>query len=240
MKRVRTSDVCRTILAVASVALLTAVAPAGAEARPADRNHDRLPDRWEIRNHLSLRVKQTFRNQDRDELTNHYEFLAGTNPRRSDSDRDGIRDGIEDPDRDGLGNAEEQYLGTHPRKADSDGDGVRDGDADADGDGVSNHDEFVDATDPISTCEGDEDEDRALRFEQALGRKLKFVKRWYPADLGYFDGDYDFDCDLEEDEGSEEGDETDEFDGDEGAGEGEGEDGSIELLHDPHGTEEGH
>ena len=52
-----------------------------------------------------------------DGLTNWGEYRAGTNPRRRDSDRDGISDALEDRDRDRLVNAEEIAAGTDPRRA---------------------------------------------------------------------------------------------------------------------------
>ncbi len=67
--------------------------PAIAAAK--DRNHDRIPDRWEKRHNLSLQVNQAGRDQDRDHLRNRAEFMAGDNPRSSDSDGDGIPDGEE-------------------------------------------------------------------------------------------------------------------------------------------------
>jgi hypothetical protein len=81
------------ILAVALVAGLGVVSSASARSR--DRNHDRLPDRWERAHHLSLKVKQGKRDQDRDGLNNRGEFRAKTNPRDADTDNDGIRDGKE-------------------------------------------------------------------------------------------------------------------------------------------------
>ena len=81
--------------------------PAGASARGkhkhkscprsarVDRNHDRIPDRWECRHNLSLKVKQTRRDPDRDGLNNLGEFQAGDDPHRADSDNDGVRDGNE-------------------------------------------------------------------------------------------------------------------------------------------------
>jgi hypothetical protein len=60
-----------------------------------DRNHDRIPDRWEKRNHLSLHHNQARRDQDKDGLRNRAEFRAGTNPRDDDSDGDNIEDGDE-------------------------------------------------------------------------------------------------------------------------------------------------
>src|SRR2546429_9450798 len=67
--------------------------PTGAAAR--DRNHDRIPDRWEKAHHLSLKVNQDRRDQDRDGLDNMGEFKAGDNPRDADTDNDGINDGNE-------------------------------------------------------------------------------------------------------------------------------------------------
>jgi hypothetical protein len=83
-------------------------------AARADRNRDRIPDRWERRHRLSLRVKQTRLDQDRDGLNNLGEFRAGTNPRDRDTDDDGLRDGAE------------QRVGDNPRDRDSDDDGVGD------------------------------------------------------------------------------------------------------------------
>ncbi len=65
---------------------------------------------------------------DRDGLTNTFERTWSlTNPRRADTDGDGLPDGRENPDRDGLTNRAEQNLGTRPRDADTDDDGWTDG-----------------------------------------------------------------------------------------------------------------
>ena len=65
---------------------------------------------------------------DRDGLTNTFETkLSLTNPRKVDTDGDGLWDGRENPDRDGLTNRAEQNLGTRPRVADTDRDGWTDG-----------------------------------------------------------------------------------------------------------------
>ncbi len=78
-------------LALGALALLAM--PGLAAAR--DRNHDRIPDRWEKRHKLSLNVNQARRDQDHDHLRNRAEFLAGDNPRDRDSDDDGVVDGHE-------------------------------------------------------------------------------------------------------------------------------------------------
>jgi hypothetical protein len=62
-----------------------------------DRNRDRLPDRWECRNGLSLKVNQARRDPDHDGLNNMGEFKAGTNPRKADTDGNGVKDGNENP-----------------------------------------------------------------------------------------------------------------------------------------------
>jgi hypothetical protein len=82
------------------------------------------------------------RDLDRDGLSKRTEQRAHCNPRRSDTDRDGMPDGYElrfrlncrsardaarDPDFDRLSNLQELRLGTNPRRPDSDGDGTLDG-----------------------------------------------------------------------------------------------------------------
>ena len=80
-----------TKLFIAALAVLgVLVLPSAASAR--DRNHDRIPDRWEKKHDLSLHVKQTRRDQDNDGLRNLAEFKSQTDPRDKDSDDDGIRD----------------------------------------------------------------------------------------------------------------------------------------------------
>jgi hypothetical protein len=111
-----------TIAAALSLAALVALVPGALAhggkhgARAADRNHDGIPDSWERRNHLSLKINQAKRDPDHDGLNNRQEFLAGTNPNDADTDHDGIKDG------------DEVRLHLNPTKADSDGDGVKDGD----------------------------------------------------------------------------------------------------------------
>lgn len=83
----------KIFMAAALGALAMLALPAVAAAK--DRNHDRIPDGWETHHRLSLQVNQAGRDQDRDHLRNRAEFLAGDNPRSSDSDDDGTPDGEE-------------------------------------------------------------------------------------------------------------------------------------------------
>ncbi|MDX6691509.1 MAG: hypothetical protein QOG15_2966 [Solirubrobacteraceae bacterium] len=107
------------IAALALSALFVAIAPSAALAKSRDRNHDKIPDRWEKKNHLSLKVKQTTKDQDHDGLRNLQEFRNHTNPRDADSDNDGLGDGAEVDSE------------NNPTDDDTDNDGVMDGEENA-------------------------------------------------------------------------------------------------------------
>jgi hypothetical protein len=85
----RSRSLAATLIALVGVLLLASSASAK------DRNHDRIPDRWEKRHHLSLHLNQARKDQDRDGLKNRAEWKSGTSPRDDDSDNDGIEDGDE-------------------------------------------------------------------------------------------------------------------------------------------------
>jgi hypothetical protein len=93
----------------------------------AKSDHDGMPDRWEKRHHLNVRVNDGARDADHDGLSNYGEYRSHTDPRRRDSDRDHRSDGREDYDRDKLGNTQEIKTGNDPGDADSDDDGIKDG-----------------------------------------------------------------------------------------------------------------
>jgi hypothetical protein len=80
-------------LLAGAVGILMLALPGLAGAK--DRNHDKIPDRWEKRHGLSLRVNQAHRDQDRDKLVNRREYKAGDDPLDPDSDGDGVEDGDE-------------------------------------------------------------------------------------------------------------------------------------------------
>lgn len=104
------------LIFVAALSVIAILAlPAIASAKAKDRNHDGIPDRWEKRHHLSLKVNQAPLNQDKDGLNNLGEFQNGTNPRDADTDNDGLNDG------------QEVEVGDDPTNPDSNGDGVPDG-----------------------------------------------------------------------------------------------------------------
>lgn len=121
----------RTFSVAAAGALALMLAAFGGTAVAKDRNHDHISDKWEKKFHLSLKVDQSNRDQDRDKVDNLNEFQEGTNPRDRDSDNDGRPDGREDSDHDGLNNMGEDQTSNLPDDQDTDNDGVRDGEENA-------------------------------------------------------------------------------------------------------------
>jgi hypothetical protein len=120
-------------------------------AAAADRNDDNIPDRWEKRHGLSLKVNQAKRDQDRDKLVNKREHKFGMDPLDDDSDDDGTEDGEEssgvisayDPDTGlltidlALGGSVTGLV-TEDTEVDCD-DGDDHGDEDEDGEGDGDH-----------------------------------------------------------------------------------------------------
>ena len=95
--------------------LVAATALCAAPALARKRDHDKLPDRWERKFHLSTKKNDANRDRDRDGLSNYREYRSHTNPRKKDTDRDGLKDGAE------------RRFGFKPRDRDSDDDGTKDG-----------------------------------------------------------------------------------------------------------------
>jgi hypothetical protein len=118
----------KTRVIIFAVAALGAMLLIASSAAAKDRNRDGIPDRWEKRFDLSLKVDQANKDQDRDKVDNLNEFQEGTNPRDRDTDNDGVNDGKEDRDHDGLNNRNEDASANLPNDPDTDNDGVEDGD----------------------------------------------------------------------------------------------------------------
>jgi len=116
---------------VVGVAAVAAMLLTAGSASAKDRNHDRIPDKWEKKFNLSLKVDQANKDQDRDKVDNRNEFQEGTNPRDKDSDNDGVKDGKEDGDHDGLNNKNEDMTANLPDDKDTDNDGIKDDDENA-------------------------------------------------------------------------------------------------------------
>jgi hypothetical protein len=98
----------------------------------------------------------SFTDLDSDGLPDELEPSLGYDPKKTDTDGNGIPDGQEDLDHDGLINAWEILAGTDPKIADTDGDGIKDGDEDPDGDGLTNKQEAAAGTNPlVADTDGD-------------------------------------------------------------------------------------
>lgn len=110
----------------AAVALFAVVATANAVS--GDRNRDGIPDRWAKRHHLSNKVNQASRDQDKDRVDNLCEYESNMDPRDPNSDDDRRRDGREDSDHDGMVNFVESEVDSGCDDDDSDDDGQEDGD----------------------------------------------------------------------------------------------------------------
>ena len=89
-----------------------------------DTDRDGLPDFWEEVNGFLLEAKNGEDDSDSDGLTNHEEFLLGTDPNEPDTDADGLMDGVESGTGTWIGI---NNTGTNPFDPDSDGDILPDG-----------------------------------------------------------------------------------------------------------------
>jgi hypothetical protein len=137
------------VTAVVAVAMLAFAGTASAKSGHHDRDHDKMPDRWEQHHGLSATKGNARGDRDRDGLSNLGEFRLKLDPRDADTDDDGVNDGAEDADDDGLTNAQEERHGTKLRDADSDDDGIEDGadddnDVEDDAGEVGHHGEHAD------------------------------------------------------------------------------------------------
>jgi hypothetical protein len=117
----------RLLLFGVALAALLAL-PGAAMAKSHDRDHDKLPDKWEHKFHLSTHKKSAKGDPDKDGLNNLGEFRSHTNPRKADTDGDGVGDANDDQDDDGVDNADEMQEHTNPADPDTDNDGIEDGD----------------------------------------------------------------------------------------------------------------
>jgi hypothetical protein len=122
--------------------------PGAASAKSRDRDHDKMPDKWERHHGLSTHKNNAKADPDKDGLNNLGEFRSRTNPRDPDTDNDGIEDGDDDGDGDGVDNQNEVQEGTSPTDRDTDNDGKPDGAEDRDHDGLDNAGEDQTANDP--------------------------------------------------------------------------------------------
>lgn len=162
------------VASISTLALL--LVPSIAAASKADKNKDGIPDRWERKHGLSLKVDQRKRDQDRDGLRNLAEFRSATDPKAVDTDQDGVDDTDEDRDGDNVDNGNEQREGSLPNDTDSNNDGQSDGAEDRDRDGLDNAGEDASGNDPVdtdtdndSTTDGAENSGTVKSYDPASG-----------------------------------------------------------------------
>src|SRR3954451_4608360 len=111
------APVMRKIPVLLALAVLAVLHPTAAIARSgADRDHDKMPDRWEKAHGLSTKRNDAKADRDKDGLANLREYKLGTDPRLADTDDDTLTDG------------QELRLRTDALEPDTDGDGIDDGD----------------------------------------------------------------------------------------------------------------
>src|SRR4051812_4475342 len=161
------------LAAVALIALLAVPATASAKRhhnKTRDRNHNSIPDKWEMRFHLHGKGAAKA-DPDKDGLNNLSEFRSQTNPLKADSNGNGVGDASEDPDHDGVDNGNEAREHTNPCKGDSNANGVKDGKEDADKDKLNNGGEDQAGTDPINP---DSDGDGIKDGDEKAGEVVSF------------------------------------------------------------------
>jgi hypothetical protein len=98
----------------------------------------------------------SFVDDDQDGLPDEIEASLGLDPKKADTNGNGIVDGLEDFDRDGLPNAGEIFAETDPKNPDTNANGILDGAEDPDGDALNNAREFIAGTNPlVADSDGD-------------------------------------------------------------------------------------
>lgn len=142
---------------LASLVVSQAVGPVEAKSKAkkkpvvqVDRDKNEIPDAWQKQYHLGYGKQVATKDHDRDGLMNVQEYQLRLNPTKSDSDRDGIKDGKEDSDRDSLTNQQEYTAHLNPLKKDSDQDGISDDKEDQDQDRLTTREEFIVGTQPLT------------------------------------------------------------------------------------------
>jgi hypothetical protein len=95
--------------------------------KSADKNKNGIDDKWEKKYKLSGK-NVAGQDNDKDGLTNVYEYKLNLNPKLADTNKNKMLDGQEDNDKDGVSNLAEIDLGLNPVNPDTDKDNIKDGD----------------------------------------------------------------------------------------------------------------
>jgi hypothetical protein len=82
-------------VSIGALAACILVAPAGAKSSKAKNDRDHMPNGWEKKHELDVRVNDSRGDPDADLLRNIAEFKNKTDPQDADTDGDGFGDGQE-------------------------------------------------------------------------------------------------------------------------------------------------
>jgi hypothetical protein len=82
-----------SLLTVFAGLLFLAVPTVASAHGKRDRDHDRMPDKWERAHKLNWHKNDARKDADKDGLRNFAEYKSHTDPQDADSDDDGIKDG---------------------------------------------------------------------------------------------------------------------------------------------------
>lgn len=95
MKRLSPTGRLVARLSITLLAAFVLALPAGAKSSNAKSDRDRMPNGWEKKHGLNVRVNDAREDADGDSLVNIAEFKNKTDPQDSDTDDDGFDDGEE-------------------------------------------------------------------------------------------------------------------------------------------------
>lgn len=105
---------------------VTLMSPVVSNAKIVDKNNNKISDKWEKKYKLKGKGLAK-KDPDKDGLSNLVEYRLKLNPKKRDTNGNGVPDGREDTDKDGISNIVEVGLGLNPAKAYSKNKKTKDG-----------------------------------------------------------------------------------------------------------------
>lgn len=108
------------------IVTISLVSPGQSSAKIVDKNNNKISDKWEKKYKLTGKDLAK-KDPDKDGLPNLVEYKLKLNPKKKDTNNNGVPDGREDTDKDGISNIVEVDLGLNPAKAYSKNKKTKDG-----------------------------------------------------------------------------------------------------------------